>query len=310
MTHAKALLSLLIVGFVFQSTTAALAQTATVEVTIQAVKPEAKEITVTYKTSLGEKPITLDVSRKAEITLNGEVATLESLGSGQKGTIEYNRELAIVTKIDATGYVTGWTFVDMHGGKCDPETACTVKDGILICSTEGGYCLASNQAFDAVIFKVEFRYPTSDKISKFGGSIVVAGIEPDLNSSNWPEKLPRGFELCLAPGRCGEVLLPSMKDYPTDQVALPLGQLRDGRRITRLREKELPVGQWNKLETEWAVNGNFTIKLNGELVNGMQNAKAVGRKIFLWPMGSEIHFRSPTVVVNGDEETLEFIISK
>jgi len=78
-----------------------MAQTTTVEVTIQSVKP--KEITVAYKTNLGEKTITLDVSRKATITLNGEEATLESLGQGQKATVEYNKELEIVTKIVATG---------------------------------------------------------------------------------------------------------------------------------------------------------------------------------------------------------------
>ena len=81
----------------------AVAQTATVEVTIQTVRPEAKEITVTYTTSLGEKSITLDVSRKAEITLNGEAADLDALGPGQQATLEYHKELAVVTRIIATG---------------------------------------------------------------------------------------------------------------------------------------------------------------------------------------------------------------
>jgi hypothetical protein len=99
MRQAKVIMTFLILSFVSE----AVAQTTTVEVTVQSVKPEAKEITVGYKTNLGNKTITLDVSRKAEITLNGEEATLESLGPGQKATVDYNRELEIVTKIVATG---------------------------------------------------------------------------------------------------------------------------------------------------------------------------------------------------------------
>jgi hypothetical protein len=96
MISTMSLLSLL-----FAQTT--LAQSVSVEVTIQSVKPDAKELTVTYKTNLGEKSITLDVSRKAMITLNGKEATLDSLGPGLKATVEYHKELAIVTKIDAAG---------------------------------------------------------------------------------------------------------------------------------------------------------------------------------------------------------------
>lgn len=91
----KRLLPILILFVV----TPILAATTQVEVTIQAVKAEAKKITVTYNTNLGEKSITLDVGGKAQIILNGEEATLESLESGQKATVEYNRELQIVTKI-------------------------------------------------------------------------------------------------------------------------------------------------------------------------------------------------------------------
>ncbi len=81
----------------------AIAQVATVEVTIHAVKPEAKEITVAYKSGTADKSITLDVSRKAEITLNGKKADLGSLGPGLKASLDYDRGLEIVTKIVATG---------------------------------------------------------------------------------------------------------------------------------------------------------------------------------------------------------------
>ena len=82
------------------------AEAVKVETTIKSVKPEAKEITVTYKAGTTEKAITLDVSRKAAITLNGEKTDLESLGAGMAATVEYEKELAVVTKIEATGKKT------------------------------------------------------------------------------------------------------------------------------------------------------------------------------------------------------------
>jgi hypothetical protein len=75
----------------------------TVDVTTKAVNPQARGITVVYRTELGEKTIELDVSRKAEITVNGKEGTLDSLGPGLKAKVSYDRELAIVTKIAATG---------------------------------------------------------------------------------------------------------------------------------------------------------------------------------------------------------------
>jgi hypothetical protein len=94
----------LICGFLLSlAVQTATGQTSAVEVTIQAVKPEAKEITVAYMVGTVEKSITLDVSRKAEITLNGEKADLGALGPGLKATVEYDGALEIVTKIQSTG---------------------------------------------------------------------------------------------------------------------------------------------------------------------------------------------------------------
>ena len=74
-----------------------------VDVTIKSVDAKAREITVVYETKAGQKTIDLDLSRKAEITVNGSSDTLDSLKPGQKAKIAYERELQIVTKIDATG---------------------------------------------------------------------------------------------------------------------------------------------------------------------------------------------------------------
>jgi hypothetical protein len=74
-----------------------------VEVTIKSVDAKARGITVTYETKAGQKTIELDVSRKAEITVNGTSGTLDSLRPGQKAKVSYEKELQVVTKIEATG---------------------------------------------------------------------------------------------------------------------------------------------------------------------------------------------------------------
>ena len=284
---------------------AAEAQSVTVEVIIKSVEPTAHAITVAYKTTTGEKPITLDVSRKAVITIKGQEATLDALTPGDKATVEYNKELAIVTKIDAAGDVANdWRFTDLDGkGTADPETACIItKDGTLICRSQaakaGGWYLITNRQFPAMLFTVEFRYPKADRMA---GAIVVGTPGPVGGKG-----MPFGFEVKLAPGTCGQIELPR-RDF---RVELPLGQIRDGRRVTRTRQKDPVVGQWNKLEIECNSHNNVVVKLNGEVVNAVGNAENVSGKIVLWPMGSEIHFRNPTVTIDGKEQKLEFSIAK
>jgi hypothetical protein len=64
---------------------------------------KARSITVAYQVSGGQKTTDLDVSRKAEISLNGKQETLDSIKPGQKAKVTFEKELQIVTKIDATG---------------------------------------------------------------------------------------------------------------------------------------------------------------------------------------------------------------
>jgi hypothetical protein len=75
----------------------------TVDVTIKAVDARARGITVNYDSKGKQKTIDLDVSRKAEITINGETGKLDSLKPGQKAKVAYEKEFQVVTKIEATG---------------------------------------------------------------------------------------------------------------------------------------------------------------------------------------------------------------
>ena len=296
----RATFSLLFIGLL---TPATIAQTSQVEVTIQAVKPEAKEITVGYKTNLGDKAITLDVSRKAEITLNGEEAELEALVPGLSATIEYNREFGIITKIVAAGELpNGWRFIDLEGrGTVDPKSAFIVtKDDTLICTKNARGCyLVSERRFPAMLFTVEYKYPNAEDKS---GAIVVATPGPSQGNKG----MPFGFEIKLGPSMCGHMELPR-GDYP---VELPLGQIRDARRVTRTRQQEPITGQWNKLEIECNQHNNVVVKLNGQVVNAVAKAEDISGKIAIWPMNSEIHFRNPTITIDGKEDKLEFEINE
>jgi hypothetical protein len=74
-----------------------------VDVTIKSVDVKSREITVSYETDLGDKVIELDVSRKAKITVNDKESTLDNVIPGQKAKVSYEKELQIITKIDAKG---------------------------------------------------------------------------------------------------------------------------------------------------------------------------------------------------------------
>ena len=75
--------------FLFSSTQAAIVE---VDVTIKSVNVKARGITATYETKLGQKSIDLDVSRKAEITVNGKSGTLESVRARPEGQSRITRK--------------------------------------------------------------------------------------------------------------------------------------------------------------------------------------------------------------------------
>ena len=74
-----------------------------VDVTIKSVNAKARGITATYETKLGQKSIDLDVSRKAEITVNGKSGTLASSDRARRPRSLTRKNLQVVTKIIATG---------------------------------------------------------------------------------------------------------------------------------------------------------------------------------------------------------------
>jgi len=107
------------------------AQTETVEAEIVSVNIAAGSVELAYQAALGKTQSMLDVSKKAKITINGEPGTLEGLRLGQKATVTYNTELAIVTSIQATGDTQTAELVRLD--KLNGLYPTLTGDGLIIC---------------------------------------------------------------------------------------------------------------------------------------------------------------------------------
>jgi hypothetical protein len=285
------------------------ADVASVQCTIKSVDLTTRSVTVAYTVGTAEKLITLDVSRNAKITIKGQEVTLDALTAGDKATVEYNKELAIVTKIEAAGeLLDGWTFIVLKDQAVypTPDSAFIVsREGTLVCTAQSGWMLVTNRSYSEMVFSIEFQHPTNGKAP---GGILMVGRANPVEGLSWSKDLgPRmTIEIKLWPQKCGEIFLPR----PDFRAELPLGQIRDGRTVTRVRSKNAEQGQWNKMEVECDSHRNVTVKLNGELVNAIAKAENISGRIAIWPTSDcEIKFRNPTVTMGGKEEKLEFNVT-
>lgn len=197
---------------------------------------------------------------------------------------------------------SGWKFYDVNNKGIDPDRAIIVaRDGSLVCQGKvGGYCLASLQEYSEFNFTVEFQYQTQ-KVT--GGPYVsVASTLPDPKAKEWFQQIPFGIEVKLAPANVGELILPK----PDFKVELPLGQLRDQRKIVALRKPELKNGDWNGLEITCDQHKNVTVKINGTTVNAVAKAENTTGHIVIFPQNAEMRFRNPIVVLGEEQTPLSF----
>lgn len=292
----RTLLSLLLV-MAFQSIMAqsVFGQVRKIEAEITAVDTEARMITVTQE----GKPLELEISRKVAIKVAGKEADVSAILPGDKATIEYHDDLGVVTKIDAEGAGgNGWRFYDVNNKGIDPDQALIIaRDGSLVCQGKvSGYCLASLREYSEFTFSVEFQYVSGKVVG--GPYVSVASSLPNPAAKDWLQQIPFGIEVKLAPINIGELVLPKT-DF---KVELPLGQLRDQRKVVALRKPELKSSGWNTLEITCDQHRNVTVKINGTTVNAVAKAQTTNGHIVIVPQNAEMRFRNPTVV-QGEEET-------
>src|SRR6476646_2293899 len=70
---------------------------------VKAVDADKSSVTLATQAGAMPKDETLDVVKKARVTVNGLPASLKDVRSGQKAVAVLNTELEVVTKLDAAG---------------------------------------------------------------------------------------------------------------------------------------------------------------------------------------------------------------
>ena len=237
---------------------------------------------------------------------NIRIRKLDGSEAGSDTPSEQETARASPQAIKETESPGNWTFVSWGDTATGPESAFIVtKDNILICPQENkAWYLMTRRSYGAMKFSIEFNHPKGAS-GGHGGQVVVGSPGPrDLTSSDYAQRIPLGFEFKLRPGVCGQLELPRV-DYPAE---LPFGQIRDGRRVGRSRQKDPLAGAWNKLEIECTEDNSVIARLNGEVINAVAKVESVEGRIALWPIDG-IHFRNPTVTHHGKVEKLDFTLA-
>jgi hypothetical protein len=165
----------------------------------------------------------------------------------------------------------------------------TVKDGILVCRGDPIGFLHSDRFFTNFRLLVEYRWAPG---AKPGNSGIFSRITEPMNA------LPRCVEVQLMHGNAGDVLGLQGRSIAADQPRFfavadhPLAGDIAG--VKKTADYEKPPGEWNRIEF-LAQDGDYTVWMNGELVNEVSGVEVVSGPIGLQSEGGEIHFRRVTI---------------
>jgi hypothetical protein len=223
--------------------------------------------------------------------------------------------------------LNGWyTFLQDRGVNNDPKNVFTVTDGMIRISGEEWGSLTTNDAYENYRIITEFKWgditfePRLNNTRDCGlllhsqgedggsqgiwmhsiecqiieggtGDIIVVGdgtgnylvtatVASEKQGNSWIYK-PGGQEVTINAGRINWL----MRDP----------EWKDSLGFRGQHDVEKPVGEWNLLEVV-ANNDNFTIYLNGKLVNKATRVKPQRGKIQIQSEGAEIFFRRVDLV--------------
>lgn len=288
--------------FVLQSlVTTTRAEAVTISVTIESVDTDSRTIAVRHD----DRKRTFELSRKTKVLVAGEESEAAALITGDKAKLTYEDTLDVVLEIDAEGLGAGfWQFFDIFKKGATPANAiATTPDGTLVClRSTPFFCLASPRQYSQLRLMFEFQMPPPTVTS---ASIYVASRLPRPDQEDWKQQIPLGLEFKLGPGtarEAGDLILPT----PDFKVELPLGQLRDGRRVVALRKPVLKPDGWNTLEIIRDEHRNVTIKVNDETINAVAKVENARGYIQIAPKGLELRVRNVVVRTAGKETRLPF----
>lgn len=225
------------------------------------------------------------------------------VGRNQNGMVLRGVRRSDSVAAAGTVAAANWRFFDIFNrGVTERNAVVASRDGALQCRNNvRGYCLASAREYEQLELTLEFRVPQNGNGS---ASVYVGSTLPTPTASDWKQQIPRGLEFKLGPGQPGELFLPR----PEFAVELPLGQLRDGRRVVALRKPTLLRSGWNTLGVTCDKFRNVTFKVNGETINAVAKAESIKGHIIIAPATLPLSVRNVRVETDRGSTNLPFVV--
>lgn len=178
----------------------------------------------------------------------------------------------------------GWTHV-LADPAVSREAVWSVSDGVLVCAGTPLGVLYTEKDYTNFRLSVEYRWAPG---TKPGNSGIMSRMIPGTGA------LPRTVEVQLAHGNAGDIM--GLHGFPI-AGGQPRWSERDSKvagrvnGVKKIMDAEKPPGEWNHVELE-VRDGQYTVRMNGQLVNEAGGVEVRAGPIGLQSEGGEIHFRN------------------
>lgn len=179
----------------------------------------------------------------------------------------------------------GWTHV-LADPSVAREAVWSVRDGMLVCTGTPIGVLYTEKDYTNFSLVVEYRWAPG---TKPGNSGIMSRMIRGTGA------LPRTVEVQLGHGNAGDVM--GLQGYPIANGGQPRWFERESKVAGRINgvkkalDAEKPPGEWNRVEID-VRDGNYTVRVNGQLVNEAGGVEVRPGPIGLQSEGGEIHFRN------------------
>ncbi|HKG08591.1 MAG TPA: DUF1080 domain-containing protein [Pedobacter sp.] len=181
----------------------------------------------------------------------------------------------------------GWTkFLAKQGVNKDPQGVFKVENGALhVSGQEFGY-VATTKSYTNFHLSLEFKwgekkFSPREREKRDAGICFNVGM---LNDKIWPKSI----ECQIQEGDVGDLwLIDSVTAFVDGMHTEP----KDYAEVKKMRDGELPHGQWNRVEVI-SKHGRFNFLVNGILVNQGEYVSITSGRILLQSEGAEVFYRN------------------
>lgn len=181
----------------------------------------------------------------------------------------------------------GWTkFLQKQGANKDPQNVFKVENGELhVSGQEFGY-VATTKSYQDFHLSLEFKwgekkYPPRERDKRDAG--ICFNVEM-LDNKIWPKSV----ECQIQEGDVGDLWLIDSVTAFVDGIST---EPKDYAQVKKIRNGELPHGEWNKVEVI-SNKGKFSFLVNGILVNEGEYMSVTSGRILLQSEGAEVYYRN------------------